>query len=39
MVQLHCQEELTRRIQGKRVKAGKRSQGKIVEIKSKGTAA
>ena len=39
VVQLHRQEELTRRIQGKRVKAGKRSQGKIVEIKSKGTAA
>ena len=39
VVQLRRQEELTRRIQSKRLKAGKRSQGKIVEIKSKGTAA
>jgi hypothetical protein len=39
VVQLRRQEELTRRIQGKRIKAGKRRKGKLVEIKSKGTAA
>ncbi len=39
VVQLRRQEELTRRIQGKRTKAGKRSKGKLVEIKSKDTAA
>jgi integrase len=39
VVQLRRQEELTRRIQGKRMKAGKRTKGKLVEIKSKGTAA
>ena len=38
-MQLRRQEELTRRIQGKRMKAGRRSKGKLVEIKSKGTAA
>jgi len=39
VVQLRRQEELTRRIQSKRMKAEKRSKGKLVEIKSKGTAA
>jgi hypothetical protein len=39
VVQLRRQEELTRRIQRKRTKAGKRSKGKLVEIKAKGTAA
>jgi hypothetical protein len=39
VVQLRRQDELTRRIQGKRAKASKRSQSKIVEIKTKGTAA
>jgi integrase len=39
VVQLRRQEELTRRIQGKRTKAGKRCRGKVVEIKNKGTAA
>jgi integrase len=34
VVQLRRQEELTRRIQAKRVKAGKRSRAKVVEIKS-----
>ena len=37
--QLRRQEELTRRIQGKRTKAVKRSKGKLVEIKSKGNVA
>jgi hypothetical protein len=39
VVQLRRQEELTRRIQAKRTKAGKRNKGKLVEIGSKGTAA
>jgi integrase len=39
VVQLRRQEELTRRIQGKRMKAGKRVKTKLVEIPSKGTAA
>jgi integrase len=39
VVQLRRQEELTRRIQGKRLKAGKRSKGKLVEIKRPDTAA
>ena len=39
VVQLRRQEELTRRIQGKRMKAGKRIKTKLVEIPSKGTAA
>ena len=38
VVQLRRQEELTRRIQAKRTKAGKRSNGKVVEIKNAGTA-
>jgi integrase len=39
VVQLRRQEELTRRIQAKRTKAGKRNKGKLVEIKGSGTAA
>jgi integrase len=39
VVQLRRQEELTRRIQGKRMKAGKRSKGRLVEIKRPDTAA
>jgi len=39
VVQLRRQEELTRRIQNKRAKAGKRSKGKVVEIGSSDTAA
>ncbi|HEY6346093.1 MAG TPA: tyrosine-type recombinase/integrase [Bryobacteraceae bacterium] len=39
VVQLRRQEELTRRIQNKRAKAGKRSREKVVEIKSADTAA
>ena len=39
VVQLRRQEELTRRIQGKRMKAVKRIKTKLVEIPSKGTAA
>jgi hypothetical protein len=39
VVQLRRQEELTRRIQAKRMKAGKRHQGKVVEIKGADTAA
>jgi integrase len=39
VVQLRRQEELTRRIQAKRMKAGKRRQGKVVEIKGADTAA
>ena len=39
VVRLRRQEELTRRIQNKRIKAGKRSREKVVEIKSTGTAA
>jgi integrase len=39
VVQLRRQEELTRRVQSKRMKAAKRSKGKLVEIKSNGTAA
>jgi hypothetical protein len=39
VVQLRRQDELTRRIQGKRVKAGKRSKAKLVEINSVDTAA
>lgn len=39
VVQLRRQEELTRRIQGKRMKAGKRSRGKLVEIKNADAAA
>jgi hypothetical protein len=38
-VLLRRQEELTRRIQGKRMKAGKRTKGQRVDIKTKGTAA
>jgi hypothetical protein len=38
VVQLRRQEELTRRIQAKRAKAGKRNGGKIVEIPTAGTA-
>jgi len=38
VVQLRRQEELTRRIQAKRMKAGKRRQGKVVEIKGADTA-
>jgi hypothetical protein len=39
-VQLRCPEELKRRIQGKRLKAGKGGKGKLVDIQSKkGTAA
>jgi hypothetical protein len=34
VVQLRRQDELTRRIQGKRMKAGKRSKSKLVEINS-----
>ena len=39
VVQLRRQEELTRRIQSKRLKAGKRSKGKLVEIKGAWAAA
>lgn len=39
VAQLRRQEEWTRRIQGKRMKAGKRTKGKLVEIESKGAAA
>lgn len=40
VVQLRRQEELTRRIQAKRLKAGRRAGGKLVEINnSTGTAA
>jgi integrase len=39
VVQLRRQAELTRRLQSKRMKAGKRSKGNLVAIKSKGTAA
>jgi integrase len=39
VVQLRRQDELTRRIQSKRLKAGKRSKGKVVEIKSNEPAA
>ena len=39
VVQLRRQDELTRRIQAKRLKAGKRSKDKIVEINKTGTAA
>jgi integrase len=39
VVQLRRQEELTRRIQAKRMKASKRTNGQVVEIKSKDTAA
>lgn len=39
VVQLRRHEELTRRIQAKRAKAGKRVKGKIVERKSTNTAA
>jgi integrase len=39
VVQLRRQEELTRRIQGKRLKAGQRLQPKVVEIKGTNTAA
>jgi integrase len=39
VVQLRRQEKLTRRIQAKRTKAGKRNKGKLVEIKSTDTAA
>lgn len=39
VVQLRRQEELTRRIQGKRMKAGKRRQCKVVAIKGADTAA
>jgi integrase len=39
IVQLRRQEELTRRIQGKRAKAGKRIKGKVVEIGGTDTAA
>ena len=39
VVQLRRQEELTRRIQAKRMKAGKRRQGKVVEIKGADSAA
>ena len=39
VVQLRRQEELTRRIQGKRLKAVKRSKDKLVEIKRPDTAA
>jgi hypothetical protein len=39
IVQLRRQEELTRRIQAKRLKAGKRTTGKIVAIKSSDSAA
>ena len=37
MVQLRRQEELTCRIQAKRVKAGNRSKAKVVEIQSNNT--
>jgi integrase len=39
VTQLRRQEELTRRIQSKRLKAGKRSKGKLVQIKGSETAA
>jgi len=39
VVQLRRQEELTRRIQAKRMKAGKRRQGKVVEIQGANPAA
>src|SRR5260370_9068202 len=39
IVQLRRQEELTRRIQAKRIKAGKRSRNTVVAIKSTDTAA
>jgi integrase len=39
VVQLRRQEELTRRIQSKRVRAGKRRDAKIIEIKKPDTAA
>jgi integrase len=39
VVQLRRQEELTRRIQAKRLRAGTRSKGKLVQIKKTGTAA
>ena len=39
VVQLRRQAELTRRIQAKRTKAGKRNKGKVVEIGSTDTAA
>jgi integrase len=39
IVQLRRQDELTRRIQGKRMKAGTRSRAKLVEIASPGAAA
>ncbi len=39
VVQLRRQEELTLRIQAKRIKAGKRTKGKLLEIKTTDTAA